>query len=571
MKRPFFSPWFLIFILFGIVIWRLVALQLFPDARVESQSRRQYWSRIPVSTNRGLIYDRNGNALAVSVPSSSFFIDPAFWDPKEAHRLNGILPSNTVQNISKQLSGRFVWVVRKVDEDTAGKIRALGLEGLFEVEEKKRLYPGGSLLAHVLGFCDIDDRGLAGVELMWDRELFSPPSVRVLAKESSGRMFDVTRVDNEPVEPAAKVGSVTLTIDSRIQFIIEKRLEEGVRAHGARWGSVVCMDPRTGAVLSMASWPTFDPNVRAALKDPANLMNNSIGRTYEPGSTFKPIVLGISLERGAVRPNESFNCPYRIKIADGHVTEAGNSGFGVLPLSDILAKSSNTGMAQIGMRVRAYDMYHSLREWGFGKSTGIELPGAEDGLLASPEQWRGVTPSNIAIGQGLAVTPIHLAAAIAAIANGGHLFRPYIVSQVLDSSGNLVYNESGELVRDVLSPQVAAWLKKAMIDTVLKGTGQAAAVPGVSIAAKTGTAQIAEKGKYIKGKWVASFTGFWPSEDPRYVLFVAIGEPAKGKYYGGEVAAPIFRSILEDMMQIGCTRLVEEEERCRGVAFRTAG
>jgi cell division protein FtsI (penicillin-binding protein 3)/stage V sporulation protein D (sporulation-specific penicillin-binding protein) len=557
VTRRFGSPWFLIFVFFGIVIWRLTFLQLFPDPRVENQSRRQYWIHVPVSTNRGFIYDRNGNALAVSVPSSSFFLDPAFWNPSDAVHLKGILPDSLVNTLSKPLTGRFLWLARKVDTETAEKIRSLKIKGIFEIEEKKRLYPSGSLLSHVLGFCDIDDKGLSGIELMWDKALFSPPGLRVLAKESSGRTLDISRNDHN--HTPTEGGNVSLTIDSRIQFIVERRLEEGILEHNARWGSVICMDPHTGAILSMASWPTFNPNVRADLSKTQNLLNNSIGRTYEPGSTFKPVILGISMERGSVHPNESFNCPYRIKIADGHISEAGKSGFGKLTVPEILAKSSNTGMAQIGIRVKPFNMYHSVREWGFGKPTGIELPGAEEGLLASPEQWRGVVPSNIAIGQGLAITPLHLASAISAIANGGTLMRPHIVSKVVDSSGNIVYNEEGHFLRTVLSPQIALWLQRAMVDTVIKGTGRNAAIPGISIAAKTGTAQIAEKGEYAKGRWVSSFAGFWPSGDARYVVLVVIGEPSKGKYYGGDVAAPVFRRIVEDMEQIGLLAALKTE------------
>ncbi|MFA7620651.1 MAG: penicillin-binding protein 2 [Aminobacteriaceae bacterium] len=550
MKRRFFSPWHIIFLFFGVVIYRLAVLQLFPDPRVESQSRRQYWSHIPVSTNRGMIYDRDGNAMAVSVPASSFFVDPAFWDSASAHQLKGIIPDPLIQTLSKPIPGRFIWLARKADLEVADRIRALNIKGVFEIEEKKRLYPGGSLLSHVLGFCDIDDRGLSGTELMWDKELFSPPGIRVLAKDSSGQMLEISRINHDYAPSPNEGGSVFLTIDSRIQFVVERRLEEAIREHGARWGSVVCMDPQNGEVISMASWPTFDPNIREDLKKPANILNNCIGRTYEPGSTFKPLILGVGLERGMVGPNESFNCPYRIKVADGHITEAGNSGFGKLTATEIISKSSNTGMAQIGIRIKPFDMYHALREWGFGKPSGIELPGSEDGLLASPEQWRGVVPSNIAIGQGLAVTPLQLTTAIAAIANGGHLVRPHVVSKVMDASGNTVYVEEKEHLRDVLSPQVARWLNRAMVETVLSGTGQGAAVPGISIAAKTGTAQVAERGQYLKGRWVSSFAGFWPSSNPRYVLHVVIGEPSKGKYYGGDVAAPAFRRILEDMMQI---------------------
>ena len=548
-RRPGFSPWILIFLFFGVVIWRIASLQLFPDPRVERQSRRQYWSHIPVSTNRGFIYDRNGNALALSIPSSSFFLDPAYWDPANARQLDGILPPSIVKTISGKLPGRFLWLVRKTDADTSSRLRSLKLKGIYEIDEKKRLYPNKSLSAHILGFCDVDDRGLSGIELVWDKVLYSPPGIRILAKESSGRTLDISRVSENP--GGKNAGSVRLTTDSRIQFIVERRLEEGVVMNGAKWGSAVCLDPDTGEVLAMASWPSFDPNVRENMTNLKKIINNSIGRTFEPGSTFKPVILGIAIERSAVRTNEVFRCPYRIKVADGSISEATHKDYGSLTVAEILSKSSNTGMAQIGIRVKAFDMYNSVREWGFNRDSGIELNGAEEGLLASPEQWRGVVPSNIAIGQGLAVTPLQLVSAIGAIANGGHLLRPYIVSEVRDRSGQVVYRGERELVREVLSPWTAEWLRTVMKDVVKNGTGKKADIPSLSIAGKTGTAQMAEKGEYLKGKWVASFTGFWPAEKPRYVLLVVVGEPSMGKYYGGDVAAPVFRGIAEDMMQIG--------------------
>ncbi|GAB1487048.1 penicillin-binding protein 2 [Aminivibrio sp.] len=548
-RRPGFSPWVFVFLFFAVILWRIASLQLFPDPRVERQSRRQYWSHIPVSTNRGFIYDRNGNALALSIPASSFFLDPAHWSPSDAPKLEGILPPSIVKTISGNLPGRFLWLVRKTDADTASRLRALKLKGIYEIGEKKRLYPNKSLSAHVLGFCDIDDRGLSGIELVWDKVLYSPPGIRILAKESSGRTLDISRVSENP--EGKNTGTVTLTTDSRIQFIVERRLEEGVVMNGAKWGSAVCLDPETGAVLAMASWPTFDPNVRENMTNLKKIINNSIGRTFEPGSTFKPVILGIAIERGVVRTNEVFRCPYRIKVADGSISEATRKDYGSLSVSEILSKSSNTGMAQIGMRVKAFDMYNSVREWGFNRDPGIELNGTEEGLLASPEQWRGVIPSNIAIGQGLAVTSLQMAAAMGAIANGGHLLRPYIVSEVRDSAGQVVYKGERQLVREVLSPWTAEWLRTVMKDAVKNGTGKQADVPSLSVAGKTGTAQVAEKGEYIKGKWVASFSGFWPSEKSQYVLLVVVGEPSMGKYYGGDVAAPVFRGIVEDMMQIG--------------------
>jgi cell division protein FtsI/penicillin-binding protein 2 len=549
LKRFGGSPWFLVFLFFAVLFWRVASLQLFPDPRVEKQSRRQYWSRVPVSTNRGFIYDANGNALALSIPSSSFFLDPAFWNPSDGPKLRGILPESIVATISSQMPGRFFWLARKIDEGTAEKIRALDLKGIYEISEKKRLYPNKSLLSHVLGFCDVDDKGLAGIELMWDKILFSPPGMKVLARESSGGTLDISRHSNDGLSSGP--GSVSLSVDSRIQFIVEKRLDEGIAEHGAKWGSIVCIAPDTGAVVAMASWPSFDPNVRENLTNMKRIANNSTGRTYEPGSTFKPIVLGIAMEKGSVGGSETFNCPYRIKVADGHISEASNRSFGRLSVPEILIKSSNTGMAQIGMRVKPFDMYHGVREWGFSKPPGIELNGVEDGLLATPEQWRGVVPSNISIGQGLAVTPLHLANAMAAIANGGFLLRPYIVSEVRDASGQVIYKGERTLVREVLSPRTASWLSSVMKESVKNGTGKLAGLPYVSIAGKTGTAQVAEKGEYKKGKWVSSFAGFWPAEKPDYVMLVVIGEPSKGKYYGGDVAAPVFRRIVEDMFQTG--------------------
>ena len=543
------SPWVLLFFIFAVLFWRVASLQLFPDPRVENQSQRQYWSRIPLSTNRGFIYDSKGNVLALSIPSSSFFLDPAFWDPADGEKLKEILPKSLLTAISTKMQGRFFWLARKVDDALAEKIRSLKLKGIYEISEKKRFYPNKSLLAHVLGFCDVDDKGLSGVETVWDKMLYSPPGIKILAKESSGRTMDISGYSEN--NHSSGPGSVRLSIDSRIQFITEKRLAEGMAEHGAKWGSIVCIDPITGAVIAMTSKPSFDPNIRESLIDLKSLTNNSTGRTYEPGSTFKPIVLAIAKEKGYIRGTETFNCPNRIKVADGHVREATNRSYGKLSVPEILIKSSNTGMAQIGMKIRPFDMYHSVREWGFSKPAGVELNGVEVGLLATPEQWRGVIPSNISIGQGLAVTPLHLSMAVAAIANGGNLLRPYIVSEVQDPLGKVVYKGGRTVVREVLSTKTAAWISSIMREAVKNGTGKPADLPYVSIAGKTGTSQVAEKGEYKKGRWVSSFVGFWPFEKPEFLMLVVIGEPGKGKFYGGDVAAPIFRRIVEDMHQIG--------------------
>jgi cell division protein FtsI (penicillin-binding protein 3)/stage V sporulation protein D (sporulation-specific penicillin-binding protein) len=547
-KRYFVSPWLFFVGLFGFVIWKLIEYHCFPDVRVLSQAQHQYWSRTPIRYNRGLIRDNKENILALSVPASSFFIDPERWSPSSASALEGLVPENVLKKISGPLEGRYVRLARMASPETAQKIRTLNLKGLYEEKEKKREYPNGFLLSHVLGFCDIDNNGQAGIELAWDSTLYDPQGYKIMIRQSGGRSLVVG--NNGAYNQGTGTSTVTLTIDVRIQYIVEKYLNEVASAHKAKWGTIVCMDPNTGAVLSMASWPTFNPNNRDELLNSQNIINNAIGRAYEPGSTFKPVFMGIALESGLVRADEIFNCPARLKIADGFISEAYQRAMGKISTAEILIKSSNVGMAQIGIRAKPIDMYRTLLNWGFGKNSEIELKGAEKGLLASPGQWRGVVPANISIGQGLAVTPLQLITAMAAVVNGGKLLSPYIVQEAVDSTGTTVYRGSKNVIREVLTPEISQWLSKAMRETVISGTGRQANTSITEIAAKTGTAQVAEKGAYSKGRYVSSFVGFWPYNDPQYLMLIVIGEPSGGKYYGGEVAAPAFKKIVEGMADL---------------------
>lgn len=523
---------------------------------MSAQSIKQYWANVSVSTSRGLILDSEGDILAHSVPSYSFFVDPKFWDPANAGKLKNLVPVDIVKDLSRNLPGRFFPVLRKTGMDKGLKIINLGLPGLYSVSEKQRLYPNRTLLAHILGFCDIDDHGQSGLELLWDPVLYSPPVTKTLIKDSSGQRVDLADIAMHPGEGGE--AKISLTIDSTLQYILETRLEEGSLLNGAKWAAAICMDPVTGAILSMASWPSFNPNRRSTFSSKDNLLNNAIGRVYEPGSTFKPIIMGLSLENKLVRRNESFLCKRRIKVADKVVSDP--KAYGKLSLDQLIVKSSNVGMSQIGIRFNAFDTYHSLMTWGFGKKPGIELPGAEKGLLPPPDQWRGVVPANIAIGQGIAVTPLQLITAISAIANGGHLLKPFIVNEVRDSSGTLRYRGRKREVATVISYKTAKWLRSVLRDVVLKGTGTLVNSPITPIAGKTGTAQVAEKGIYKKGKWVSSFVGFWPYEAPQFSLLIVIGEPSKGKYYGGTVAGPVFRKIVEDMYRMETIDLVMERE-----------
>ena len=542
-KKNIISPWLLIFILFGVFAWRLSQYHLNPDYRVLAQAQRQYWSRIPINADRGTIQDREGNILALSVPASSYYIDSRYWNPNDAKELNGIFPDGVVDRISEQKEGRFIWVARKVHPNITEKLAEKDLRGLFEIKEKLRFYPNNSLMTQTLGFCDIDDRGQSGVELAWDTTLFEPAGYRLSARKRLGKPDNTLNIRRG-------IPSVVLTLDAKIQFIFERVLAETIADNAAKWGAAVCMDPYSGEILAMASWPTFNPNERSGLRDMTATVNNVASRTYEPGSTLKPVIMGIAVEKGNVRTNEVFRCPATWKVADGTISEALRVSFGNLTPPEILTKSSNVGMAQIGVRINSNQMYQSLMDWGFGSAPGIELNGLERGLIPRPGQWRGVVPANVAIGQGIAVTPLQLITAVSAIVNGGHLLRPYLIKSALDSEGNVIYAGERMVLRDVISPATSEWLRKIMLETTLNGTGRAAGSKFVRIGTKTGTAQVAEKGKYIDKKYVSSVVGFWPFDDPQYIALVVIGEPSKGKFFGGEVAAPALKRIVEEMLEL---------------------
>jgi cell division protein FtsI (penicillin-binding protein 3)/stage V sporulation protein D (sporulation-specific penicillin-binding protein) len=546
-KRYFLSPWIFFIALFGFIVWKLFEYHCFPDPRVLSQAQRQYWSRTPVKGNRGAIQDSKGNYLASSIPASSFFIDPEFWSPSDAPALKGLIPESVFKRISSPLEGRYVRLLRRVSPQVADRIRALNLKGVYEEKENRREYHNGSLLSHVLGFCDVDDNGQAGIELAWDSALYHPKGYKIMIRQSGGRSLIMG--DDGAYGDGPYASAVKLTVDIRIQYIVEKFLNEAALEHKAKWGAAVCVNPNTGAVLSLASWPAFDPNKREELTNAKNIVNNVVGRVYEPGSTFKPIYMGIALEDGLARMNETFNCPASIKIADGSISEAFQRAMGKISTAELLIKSSNVGMAQIGIRSKPIDMYRTLLNWGFGKAGDIELKGTEKGIIASPGLWRGVMPANISIGQGLAVTPMHLAVGMAAVVNGGKLLSPYIVQEAIDARGDVIYRGKRNVIREVLTDDTCTWLRKAMRDAVLSGTGRQADTPVTEVAAKTGTAQVAEKGKYVKGRYVSSIVGFWPYSDPQYLMLLVIGEPS-GLFYGGEVAAPVFKKIVESMADL---------------------
>lgn len=545
MSRLRKSPWLFLFICICAVLLRLYFLQIEPDPRVSSQAGSQYWARFRVTAPRGYIRDRNGISLALSTTAFSFFIDPALWDTANAPLLKDMITKTRLEKISSRIEGRYFPIARKLDPETAEKMINLKLPGLFWVKETRRIFPQGNTLAHVLGYCDVDDVGLAGIELFWDSVLYAPPEGRIIAKDARGNFVDVA-VSGQSIF-ADNDASVILTIDSRLQHILELRLKEGLGLHRAQWAAAVLMEPCSGRVLGMASLPDFNPNDRNTFKNKESLRNNVISRVFEPGSTFKPIIIGNLIDNGEIAKNDKVNCHGKIKVADVVIHDV--KAHGVIDITRVIADSCNVGMVQNVRGSDPFQTYSYLKRCGFGNISGIELPGEESGLLIPPAQWIGSVPATIAIGHGIGVTPLQLAVAISAVANGGRVMKPFIVSEVRGRDGTLKYVGKPTVIAEVLSENTSSWLRAAMREAVLSGTGRNADVPGASVAGKTGTAQVPGGGSYEKGAYSPSFVGFWPSSDPKYLLVIIIGNPTSGDFLGGKVAAPIFRNIVQDIQK----------------------
>ena len=545
------NPWIIFVVIFAVLGCTLTARHCYPDSRVVQQSQRQYWRKVPLNSTRGIIQDIKGNALVISETLPSFAVDPSMVGSKDLEELAQVVSPDVMMRITAAMGtkSRFLWMYHKIPEREALKFKELmsKVRAVIEIEEPYRKYTNQNLMSHVLGFCNNENKGQAGIEQQWDNTLYNPPGQKIVVRRQNSQAASI--MENEP-ERRAVTPVVTLTLDSRMQYVVEKHLFRTAENERAKWAVAICMNPNTGEIFAMASYPTYDPSNRKSLTMEA-LSNSAISRAYEPGSTFKPIYMAIALERNWVRKDEMFFCPAKLKVADGFIRESdARVALGNVTTAQLLIKSSNVGMAQIGVRSDRLKTYESLQAMGFGRETDIELPGVAKGILPYPENWRGITPANIAIGQGLAVTPLQLVTAMAAVVNGGRLMSPYIVKKAVNSLGETVYKGEPKVMREVMTPETALWIRQAMRRVITEGTGKRAATTITDVAGKTGTAQVAGKGGYAPGKYVASFIGFWPYEEPKYLMLIAIGEPSNGRYYGGDLAAPVFKSIVEEMAEL---------------------
>ena len=537
-----------------VVLWmtavfgRLGYLQLFEHGDYLTRAHRQQQRTIEITPKRGAIYDRNMHPLAMSTEvESAFAIPTELGDNKAlaAHLLSGVLniPHEVLE--AKFNSGAtFVWVSRKLPPDKSDAVKALNLKGVYTMKENERFYPKRDMAAHVLGYVDLDEKGQGGVEHQLDKQIGGKSEKILVMADAKQRWFDGGQAQRD------QGANVVLTIDEKIQYITERELAAGIAKTHAIAGTIIIQNPNTGEILALANWPKFNPNSPGEVRPEAR-MNRAVSAIYEPGSTFKLITLAAALDQNLTRPGEVFDCENGAVTLSGHKIHD-HKKFGMLSVSDILAQSSDVGAIKIALRLGAPKFYEYIRAFGFGQQTGIELPWESKGMLGKLNTWSGISIGAISMGQEVGVTPIQLVTAVSAIANGGYLRKPYLISEVRKGDQLILASDTTQPEpRPVIRPETAATLRQMMEGVILRphATGAYARLDGWTAAGKTGTAQKIDPntGRYSPTQYIASFTGFAPINNPAVTILVSLDSPV-GLHEGGPVAAPIFKRVAEQVL-----------------------
>ncbi|HEX7315846.1 MAG TPA: penicillin-binding protein [Pyrinomonadaceae bacterium] len=524
---------------------RLAYLQTSQHEWLSRRARMQQSDEEPLAAPRGLILDRQGRELARSIDVDSFYADPREIEDVEAAasalaRVLNMDATGLGVRLKEAKSARrgFVWLARRVEDEQARAVKALKLKGVYSAEEQRRRYPNGALASHVLGFVGLDAKGLAGVEQVYDAALTGEAGKRILDADAKRRPFESAGLD------ARDGQTLVLTIDQTVQYIVERELAAALERTQAKSAAAIVLEPHTGEVLALANAPSFDPN-DAGGATPEQRRNDALQNIYEPGSTFKVVAFTGALEERLITPETRIDCPGSISLP-GRVVH--DHATGSLTATEALAKSSNVAAIKLGQRLGNDRLYEYIRRLGFGAKTGVELPGETAGLVRPVSKWQPGSIGSIPIGHEVGVTPLQMAAAYAAVANDGVRVAPHLVREVRDAEGKTVKRAEPESHR-VVSAETARVLRRMMEEVTLKGTARAAQLEGYTAAGKTGTAQkIDPKTRaYSHSKYVASFVGFAPLENPAVVIIVVIDE-AVGLHQGGQVAAPVFREIANQVL-----------------------
>ena len=525
---------------------RLVYLQIFQYGSFVKQAEHQQLREIPLSAKRGVIYDRAGHELAMSV-----LVDSAFAVPSEVKDLPtavALITRITGEDHNVVLADcrnhkTFCWMARKADDETIERIKSLNLQGIHFQKEPKRFYPARDLAAQVIGTVGMEDAGQSGIEHGFDDKLRGRAGKMLISVDARRQWFSDVEKQPEPGE------SLVLTIDKNIQYIAEKELDQAIHDTQAIAGTVIVENPRTGEILALANRPTFNPNLRKQIT-PTALTNRAVSYVYEPGSTFKLVTISAALEEKLTNPNEVFDCQMGSIVYNG-MRIRDSKPHGLLPVWGVLAESSDVGAIKIALRLGEERFYKYIRAYGFGQQTGIELPGETRGLTKPVSRWSKVSIAAISMGQEIGISPIQLSALISTFANDGVWVAPRILTgEVEPKIGPQTVAFHPGPSRRVISSFTAAEMRSMMQKVVLEGTGRKAILEGYTSAGKTGTAQKVDPatGAYSKTKYIGSFAGFAPVNNPQIVVAVIL-DSAVGLHQGGQVSAPVFRRVTQQVLE----------------------
>ncbi|MCP3742684.1 stage V sporulation protein D [Rossellomorea sp. BNER] len=539
-------------LIFTIIDIRLGYVQFFIGDMLTGLAKDSWSRNIPFEPERGKILDRNGVELATNQSAPTVFVMPRQIDePRDTSEKLAAALDISVEKVYKYVTKKSSLVrikeARKISYDKAKEVKDLNLKGVYIGEDSKRYYPFGSYLSHVLGFAGVDNQGLMGLELYYDKELSGDKgSVKFYSDAKGKRMPDMADDYQPPVDGL----DLTLTIDTKVQTIIERELDIAQETYNPDGLIAIAMDPDTGEILAMSSRPTFDPeNFRNVPQEIYN-RNLPIWSTYEPGSTFKIITLAAALEENKVNLKEdTFHDPGHIEVSGSTLHCWKRGGHGSQTFLEVVQNSCNPGFVELGERLGKETLFEYIEDFGFGKKTGIDLQGEGKGILFNLDRVGPVELATTAFGQGVSVTPIQQVTAVSAAINGGTLYQPYVAKELVDpKTGEVVMRNTPVAKRQVISEETSKEIRHALESVVAQGTGKGAFVEGYRVGGKTGTAQKVKDGKYLENNHIVSFLGFAPADDPEIVVYLAVDNPKGTVQFGGVVAAPIVGNIIEDSL-----------------------
>jgi stage V sporulation protein D (sporulation-specific penicillin-binding protein) len=537
-------------LIFGAVGTRLVQLQVVEAQQLDKQASEQRSCRLEIAPDRGRIYDRNGEVLAISVDMDTIYATPYLIEntATAARKIARVLKEDP-KKIYKKLTRKsgFEYLRRKADRATALKIKKLKIPGIGLLSESQRFYPFKNLASHTIGFVGLDNKGLSGLELAYDDRLRGKPGSLEMEKDMYGRPIPGTHLKSKPPTQGR---DLVLTIDKEIQYKAQVELKKAVKKSKAVGGWIVVMDSKTGEIYALADEPTYDLN-NFAKTDPERLRNRAVADVYEPGSTMKIVTAAAALEEGICKPETAFSLPGSISVGGYTIHDAHQRGEEMFTFAEIVEKSSNIGAATLGKSIGKEKLYEYISKFGMNGTTGIESPGESQGYIPEPDQWSASTLATVSFGQGISATALEMARAVNVVAADGQLVEPRIIRSVIDSNQSpQAINREIKSGKRVITADTAKTMANILYETVETGTGTEGKIPGYTVAGKTGTAQKPKTDEpgYAPGKYIASFVGFTPVEDPVVTILVAIDEP-QGVYYGGTVAAPVFAAVGEYALQ----------------------